>query len=138
MKEFRAKLQRNAQHFMIGRYGTDELSIFLIRLALVVMLLSIIPKLSLLAVLSWTLLLIGVYRSLSRKITARSRERDWYLSKTCRISSRFNTYKRIWADRKTHRYFKCKNCKSFVRVPRGKGRIEISCTKCRCKMIRKT
>ena len=41
-------------------------------------------------------------------------------------------------DRKTHRYYKCKSCKTVMRVPKGRGKIEITCPKCRMKVIKKT
>ena len=37
-----------------------------------------------------------------------------------------------------HRYFACPKCRQTVRVPRGKGKISITCPKCREKFIRKT
>lgn len=138
MQQWLYKVRRNIQQWMIGRYGVDEFSTFLIRAALVIMLIACVPKLSFLSSLSWTLLIIAIYRSCSKKITARSRERDWYLKKTEKIRARFQIYRRIWKERKTHRYFKCSNCRTFVRVPKGKGRIEITCTKCNCKMIKKS
>lgn len=142
MRRWLEEMGRRLQRFMIGRYGTDELSIFLLRLAVVIILLSCIPKLAIINPLGWVIAGIAVYRSCSKKITARSRERDWYLAKTSKvapkISSKINLYKRIWNERATHRYFRCPNCKTMVRVPRGKGRIEITCTKCRSKMIRKS
>ena len=60
-----------------------------------------------------------------------------------------NTYKRYQENRKflqifdrlkdrQHRYFDCPKCRQTVRVPRGKGKIAISCPKCGEKFIRKT
>ena len=142
LKDWMTQIKRNIQRFMIGRYGTDELSMFLIRAALVCMIIAMLPKFNRISLLGWTLLVIGIYRSCSKKITARGRERDWYLKRVAKIrpliQPKINIVKRMWADRKTHRYFKCKNCKSWVRVPKGKGKIEISCTKCRTKMIKRT
>ena len=39
---------------------------------------------------------------------------------------------------KEHRYYDCPRCRQQVRVPRGKGKIAISCPKCKEKFIRKT
>lgn len=138
MKEWLAQVRMNIQKFMIGRYGTDELSMFMMRAALVIMLISCIPGLNMFSMLGWTFLILGIYRSCSKKITARGRERDWYLKQVAKVQPHINVYKRMWNDRKTHRYFKCKNCRSWVRVPKGKGKIEISCTKCRATMIKRT
>jgi predicted phosphohydrolase len=37
-----------------------------------------------------------------------------------------------------HRYFDCPRCRQRVRVPRGKGKISISCPKCHEKFVKKT
>ena len=37
-----------------------------------------------------------------------------------------------------HRYFDCAKCRQLVRVPRGKGKIMITCPKCKEKFQRKS
>lgn len=65
----------------------------------------------------------------------------------CRALSR-NTYKRYQENRKflqfftrlkdrQNRYFDCPKCRQLVRVPRGKGKIAITCPRCKEKFIRK-
>ena len=44
----------------------------------------------------------------------------------------------MWRERKTHRYFKCPNCKTMVRVPKGKGKIVITCTRCHHEIVKRT
>ena len=39
---------------------------------------------------------------------------------------------------RNNRYFNCPKCRQTVRVPRGKGKISITCPKCREKFIKKT
>ncbi len=41
-------------------------------------------------------------------------------------------------DSRYYKYFNCPNCNQKVRVPKGKGKIEITCPKCRTTFIRKT
>lgn len=41
-------------------------------------------------------------------------------------------------DRKTHRYFECPSCKKRLRVPKGKGKIRITCPHCGEKFERRT
>ncbi|WP_207645519.1 hypothetical protein [Marvinbryantia formatexigens] len=41
-------------------------------------------------------------------------------------------------QRKTHRIFMCKVCGKKVRVPKGKGKIEITCPSCGNKMTHHT
>ena len=35
---------------------------------------------------------------------------------------------------KEHRYFKCPNCGQMLSVPKGKGKIRVTCPKCHAKM----
>jgi DNA-directed RNA polymerase subunit RPC12/RpoP len=41
-------------------------------------------------------------------------------------------------QRKTHRFYKCPSCKQRLRVPKGKGRISIRCSKCGTSFEKKT
>lgn len=41
-------------------------------------------------------------------------------------------------QRKTHRFFKCPECGVTVRVPKGKGKIKITCPKCKNAFVRNT
>lgn len=39
---------------------------------------------------------------------------------------------------KEHKIYKCPNCKTYLRVPRGKGKILITCNSCGHKFNKKT
>ena len=41
-------------------------------------------------------------------------------------------------QKKIYRFYKCKQCKQKIRVPRGRGKIEITCPKCQNHFIKKT
>ena len=43
-----------------------------------------------------------------------------------------------WAQRSTYRFFKCPQCKQTVRVPKGRGKICITCPKCKTEFIKKS
>ena len=124
------------QAWMYGRYGYDELSKFLSIAAIILILLSaFIPLLNPIALF----LLIGsMVRTYSRNIEKRRRERDIYLQRTGKIKQFFKLRKNMIRDRKTHKYYKCPGCKAYLRVPKGRGKIEISCPKCRNKITRTT
>jgi len=100
--------------FMTGRYGGDQLSVFLIVISVLLTLLYHFTGLSLLALLSYLPLLVAIYRMFSKK-----------------------TQERIKASQ-THKYFKCTNCKITLRVPKGKGKILVTCPKCKTKVRKKT
>ena len=39
---------------------------------------------------------------------------------------------------KAHRYFKCPNCSQYLRVPRGKGKITVTCRSCKASFQEKS
>ena len=125
-QKLRAKLQR----FMAGRYGSDKLNLLLIGIGFVfciaAMFIKYIPVRLSFAVVSYVFLFWSVFRCLSRKTYKRYQENRKYLMLIDRIKDR------------EHRYFDCPRCKQQVRVPRKKGKIAITCPKCREKFIRKT
>ncbi len=136
MKDFFLKLGRKLRAFLHGRYGFDELSNLLSVLTVIFVLLTFVSKYF--GIAAWALLLWSLFRTYSRNITARSRERAAYLRFRNKIRDFFKLRKNKFRDRKTHKYYKCPGCKATLRVPRGKGKIEITCPKCRRKFIKKT
>ena len=130
LRNFGAKLSYGMRRFMEGRYGTDKLNTALLVAGVVTSLLSAfiqIPVLNLLLTLvSYVLLGIVIFRSLSRNTYKRYQENRKYLNFLQQVKDR------------DHRYFRCPKCRQQVRVPKGKGKISISCPKCREKFIKKT
>lgn len=116
--------------FMQGRYGTDKLNMTLLWAGVIACVLAMfirIPVVNLLlTALSYGLLIWAMFRAFSRNTYKRYRENRKYLM----LIERFRD--------KQHRYFDCPRCRQQVRVPRGKGKISITCPKCKEKFIRKT
>ena len=124
------KLKDWLRRFMIGRYGTDKLNNLLLWIATADILLSLflphgLPTL-LAVLLAYALMGIVIFRSLSRNTYQRHKENRWYLNLLERLKDR------------EHRYFSCPQCTQSVRVPKGKGKIAITCPKCREKFVKKT
>lgn len=125
--------------FMQGRYGVDQFSRFLLGVALVSIIISIFIRGYLGTLLNTIGLLAIVYtyfRIFSRNIQKRYAENQKYLSITSKIRMRFNKEKNIMAQRKTHHIYTCPGCGQKIRIPRGKGKIEIECPKCHTKFIK--
>ena len=124
------KFAKGMRNFMMGRYGTDKLNIAILGTGLVLCLLGMIIKQPLLYLLltliSYGLMIWAIFRSLSRNTYKRYQENRKYLRLLDRIKDR------------EHRYFDCPRCRQPVRVPRGKGKIAITCPKCKEKFIKKT
>lgn len=118
------------RNVMMGRYGQDQLGTVLFVAGLVSMVLSMIFGRfwlsSLFSFLSWFLLLWCIFRMYSRNIEARSRENRAWVNFFAHLKD------------KDHRYFHCPQCRQTVRVPRGRGKINIRCPKCNRQFIKKT
>ena len=142
-------LQRMAikiQQFMAGRYGNDRFTLFLSIAGMLIYCFGNVLRwfrstyiVGIIVCLVGTLMLYyGIFRAFSKNYPARQKELNLYL----RLSEKPRAGLRLLVnkirDRKTHRYFKCKNCKTVMRVPKGRGKIEITCPKCREKVVKKT
>lgn len=123
--------------FMYGRNGPDALSFALLIAAFVVALLSTIIRFPYLSILSTLLIVLSVWRQFSRNVVKRQAENQKFLGIWKKISGWFSLQRRKFRERKTHRYLKCPHCHVTVRVPRGRGKICITCPKCKIDFIRK-
>ena len=123
---------------MIGRYGTDGLNQFLSILSLVLILLALLTKSSFLTLLGMIPLVFCYYRSLSRNISKRTEENYQFYAVKDRITGKVNGLKDQWANRKLYHYYRCPQCRQKLRVPRGRGRIQISCPRCGTQFIKKS
>ena len=126
-----AKMGAGMRRFMQGRYGSDKLNMTILWVGVGMMVLSLflqrVPYVPLvLCLLSYFLMFVAIFRTLSRNTYKRYRENRRYLRFLERIKDR------------DHKHFDCPRCKQPVRVPRGKGKIAIACPKCREKFIKKT
>jgi predicted RNA-binding Zn-ribbon protein involved in translation (DUF1610 family) len=121
---------RNAiQRFMYGRYGNDQFNLFLIGIYLVLYLLSVWVRFTPLSWVAAIILCAALYRMLSRNLSQRRTENTQFLDWTAPLVQWFRLQRNIHRD-KEHRYFKCPNCGQQLRVPRGKGRITVTCRGC--------
>lgn len=121
---------RNAiQRFMYGRYGTDPLNLFLLVLYLLSYFLFAVTRFAPLSWVSLVLIFICLFRLFSRNIPRRRAENAKFLQLTGPVTRWLRLRRTIHRD-KEHRYFKCPNCGQQLRVPRGKGRITVTCRGC--------
>lgn len=130
---------------MEGRYGADALGRFLSVSGCVIMLLAVIFRsvwngiLSNLFVSLALLCLILCYgRVLSRNISARQKENDRYLQKEHAVYDWFALKRDCFVQRRDYAFFRCPGCGRTVRVPKGKGRIRITCRHCGFSFEKKT
>ena len=130
LRNFGYKLRTGLRRFMEGRYGTDKLNMAILLTGLACSILaSILPgavtKLTFTTV-SYILMGFAIFRTLSRNIYKRYEENRKFLLFFQKLKD------------KDHRYYNCPRCRQQVRVPKGKGKIAITCPKCKEKFIKNT
>ena len=127
---FLSKLAMYLRRFMEGRYGNDKLNMAILLTGVVMSILSSILGGFLLKLILWALsygmMIWAIFRCLSRNTYKRYQENRKYLQLLDRIKDR------------QHRYYNCPRCRQVVRVPRGKGKIAITCPKCKERFVKKT
>jgi len=126
------------QRLMIGRYGNDTLNRVLFAFCCVLIVLNYILNWRLLRLALLLLLVVCYLRMFSRNIQARYLENQKFLTVWQPLQQKAYQAKRQFADRKTHRYYRCPQCKKRLRVPRGRGKIQITCPYCQKQFIKKT
>ncbi len=129
--KFFDNMKYRMQQAAYGRYGYDELSKALYIVGFVLLLLSFIPNCGFLIFISLLVFIYVSFRALSRNIEKRQRENQWLLDRLSPIRSRKE-------ERKYYSIFKCKECGNLNRVPKGKGKVRVTCPKCGHQEIRKT
>lgn len=120
--------------FMAGRYGGDQLNRFIMVACLVLLLLAVIFNRTAISGVLWiislVLLVLMYFRMLSRNRYKRAQENAKYLSLRYNAVKRFRMIKEKWTQRKEYKFFSCPACHTTLRVPKGKGKINIVCRKC--------
>lgn len=130
-------MREKMQRFMWGRYGTDRLNQVLLATAFISLIISFVGG-GFFYILATVIMVYAYFRMFSRNIAARSMENQKFLQKTMKIRGFWGKKKREWGQRKIYRIYKCPNCRQKIRVPKGRGKIAISCRKCGNEFIRKS
>ena len=140
MGNFLYRVRCSLERFMAGRNGTDQLNVGLLVLYVALSLLrSVVIWLvpyemlglvsALWSVLLWALALRLLFRIFSRNLEKRRRENQRFLDWWIPFAGACGRRRARRRDR-AHRYFRCRRCGAWCRVPRGKGRIELTCPRC--------
>ena len=141
-KRNRSKIMRNflnrIRYKLSFCYGNDELNKLLNILTVVICLISFIPPLRFLYFIALFLLIYTTYRSFSKNIYKRRAELDKYLALKNKIKARRAFRRLVRRERKEYLYFRCPYCKEYLRVPRGRGKILVTCRVCHKKIDKKT
>ena len=131
------------QRLFAGRNGPDHISLAVLILALIVDVVFMFTNVKLVGqILSLIIIAYAIFRMFSKNVTQRRTENykfvAWWSRLIGGIKGFFARIKYRAQDAKTHKIFKCPNCKQKLRVPKGKGKITITCSKCGNKFTKKT
>ena len=135
-------MKEKFMRFMQGRYGVDQLSKALLVIGLISILLASFFRGSLVGTffyyVGWFLIIYCYFRMFSKNVSKRYAENQAYLAKSYKIRCFFAKQKDLFRQRKQYHIYKCPGCGQKIRIPRGKGKIEIRCPKCSTTFIKKS
>lgn len=131
------KLRDRFARFMQGRYGVDRFTQVMTWVSLILIVLSMFT-LNIFWYIGLIILIYDYFRMFSRNISKRYAENQKYLEFEGKIKRFFTGQKNLAKQRKTHHIYRCPGCKQKIRVPRGKGKIEIRCPKCGTTFIKRS
>lgn len=118
------------RRLMIGRYGGDQLNNLLVALSFALVVIASLTGLRVLTAIALGFLVVCYFRMFSRNIQARYAENQIFLKLWHPVSGWARSRIARLRDSRTHKYLKCPACKATLRVPRGKGKISVTCPKC--------
>ena len=134
LQQMKEKLYR----FMQGRNGVDQLSKTLNTVTIVMLLVSAFTGLTVLYFMALGLMIYSYFRIFSKNIPKRYAENQKFCNWRYDMAIKRNKKKQEWEQRKIYRFFRCPMCKQRVRVPKGRGKICITCPKCRQEFVRRS
>lgn len=143
------------RQFMIGRYGTDQLNMALLVVYVILSIIYSFSRWGIVLFAGYAIVVLLFYRSFSKNTSKRWKENQKFLSYYQPIANRLKgkamsnrtsskgafrsakTSAKLKSD-KEHKVFQCGKCGQLIRVPRGKGKIAITCPKCKQEFIKRT
>ncbi len=142
-------IKQRLMNFMIGRNGVDQLGKFSLGVALVLMVITMFTHQSIIYILSLAALIYSYFRMMSKNVSKRYLENQKFVGLGYRVKNFFTgmgkkaNYQKSKAvydreQRKLYKIFYCPSCKQKIRAPRGKGKICITCPKCKMEFVKHT
>lgn len=123
-------LNDKMMNFMVGRNGVDKLARWCLGGAVVLTIVNMIVPNIFLMLLSYLLLFYCLFRTFSKNVSARQAENEKFENLFSRTKSKTTSAKTKFEHRKTTVYFKCEECGQSLSVPKGKGKLKVTCPKC--------
>ena len=123
---------------MYGRYGGDLLMVGSLVVYMVLVTASRLTNFYPLTLVAYVIFGWSMFRILSRNIPRRYAENQMFLKYWNKVPKWFRSQQKYLQDRRIYRYFKCPKCTTRLRVPKGRGKIEVTCPVCKAQFIRKS
>ena len=131
-------LKMKFERFMQGRNGVDQFSQFLNVIVMTLLIVSIFIRWTPIYWAGLALLFYMYFRIFSKNISKRSMENQKFCNMRYDFNVKLNKWKKEWEQRKIYRFFRCPMCHQKVRVPKGRGKICITCPKCKTEFVKKS
>ncbi|MDO5022658.1 MAG: hypothetical protein Q4E07_04900 [Eubacteriales bacterium] len=116
--------------FMQGRNGLDALGIFSTKVYIALVIINMLLR-GRLSMLLTILLVVTVYRLFSKNIAQRRIENEKFLAYQKKAQKQFLQIKNRIKERNTHRYRRCPNCKTMLRLKKQTGAVNVHCPVCK-------
>ena len=123
---------------MYGRYGGDQLMVGSLVVYMVLVTASRLTNFYPLTLVAYVIFGWSMFRIVSGYIPRRYAENEMFLKYWNKVPAWFRSQQKYLQDRKIYRYFKCPKCTTRLRVPKGRGKIEVTCPVCKAQFIRKS
>lgn len=126
------------RRMFIGRNGPDQLSLAVVLLSAIISFAQYFIVWPYVWIVSAVLFIYAAWRMFSRNIEKRRQENFAFMNVVNKIKTWYYKTKAKSGQRKLYKVFKCPQCGQKLRVPRGKGKVSIKCSKCGNRMMRTT
>ncbi len=123
-------IQDKIARFMNGRNGADELAGTCVWVAVILMVINIFARNPVLTILVLLILAYALFRMTSTNVAARRRESEVFAEKLGPVRPWIRNPRAAWNESRAYKHASCASCGQRVRVPRGKGRLRVTCPKC--------
>ena len=137
LRQLRFAFNAFMMKLMYGRNGFDNMARACYGVSLLLLVINIFAGSVIIYFLWVGLFAYSLFRSFSRNIPKRYAENQKYLQMTRGLRGRGEVIK-LNMNGGTSRFYLCSSCGQKIRVPKGKGKIEIRCPRCGNRFIKKT
>ena len=121
---------------MYGRNGSDNLGRLCMWGGLAVLIAASATGIGLLTYIAFAMYFYSLFRIFSRNVEKRRQENQKYLNATASLRRDIKQRMNPLRNFRQYKYFRCPECRSYLKLPRGVGEVTVTCGKCK-KQFRK-